>query len=762
MNDGLSGTRCRLRYLPDIEEWWRSTAGPGDCGQPLILLGGPGSGKLDTVTRWARQRPDLPSLISDGGKLTGSYLAGLLPLVEHAITAAASAHPQLLTAHQQSLKRLLPWLARPEFTVPADLTNSSSSEERTRFYHHEYEDKLLHGLYEFLLEHHSHTPEGALLVIDNAHDLSPTVTRFLRIAIRRRQLLRHVHLVLLADADLPADLLAAGRVLRIDPADLAEAGQLLAGTPGGDRFTPRQVEELWLTAGGNPARLLTLGQVATGLPVDSYLSWQTWLDFYLDRLGPARRLELAQDFVAGHCADDDPLAVRNYTTLRESIRADLHAAQARQLAQTEGAAGRAHLIHHTRLGTRVEQLQALAPVGIRFQETGLYDTWFDVFSDYYIDPALRDLPDGQQLHNLVFVRMAFILYSLGLAQLSIPYLEFFYRRFPDSNLTPMALYSQSMTYGRYRVPVDLDRAEHYALLNLDKIDTIFADHPKWVYIKVFAENALAYIRARQGRFTEALELCQVGVRKMQDIYGDGTYRLHQSILVYNTAQVHELLGDVDAAEATYRQTIDLDPYYGEYWNDLGNLLANHDRGEEALSCYQQAIDLCPPYYEAHLNRAMARTSLGDLVGAEEDLTRVLELKPAEARAHLALGVLRIGQGRLQDARQALDRALYYDPGNGYALTNRALTRQGLGDRDGARADLDRAVAVAPRNSEAWNARALLRYADGRYRDSLEDLDRAIALTPDPDYQANRAVIAEQLARATPSQARQPNPAPTRG
>ena len=135
---------------------------------------------------------------------------------------------------------------------------------------------------------------------------------------------------------------------------------------------------------------------------------------------------------------------------------------------------------------------------------------------------------------------------------------------------------------------------------------------------------------------------------------------------------------------------------------------------------------------------------------EEDLTRVLQLKPSEARAHLALGVLQIGQGRLQDARQALDRALYYDPNNGYALTNRALARQGLGDRHGARTDLDHAVAVAPRNSEARNARALLRYAEGRYRDSLEDLDQAIALTPDPDYQANRAVIAAQLAAATPS------------
>ena len=72
------------------------------------------------------------------------------------------------------------------------------------------------------------------------------------------------------------------------------------------------------------------------------------------------------------------------------------------------------------------------------------------------------------------------------------------------------------------------------------------------------------------------------------------------------------------------------------------VLATHDRGDEALSCYQRAIDLCPPYYEAHLNRALLRTSLGDLVGAEEDLTRVLELKPAEARAHLALGVAAMG------------------------------------------------------------------------------------------------------------------------
>jgi tetratricopeptide (TPR) repeat protein len=172
-----------------------------------------------------------------------------------------------------------------------------------------------------------------------------------------------------------------------------------------------------------------------------------------------------------------------------------------------------------------------------------------------------------------------------------------------------------MAHGRYQVPPDLASAEKYALLNLEKISSEFRDHPRHEYIKVFAENALAYIRARQGRLDEALDLCRTGIERMREVYGKERFALHQSILVYNTAQIYDLVNDFPRAYETYLQTMELDPFYGEYANDLANMLQHNERYDEALTYYQRAIELCPPYYEAYLNRAHLHVRLGDDVRA---------------------------------------------------------------------------------------------------------------------------------------------------
>jgi tetratricopeptide (TPR) repeat protein len=365
-------------------------------------------------------------------------------------------------------------------------------------------------------------------------------------------------------------------------------------------------------------------------------------------------------------------------------------------------------------------------------------------SPYFASTELRALADGEGSHNIAFLRMAFVLYSLGLASLAVPYLELFYNAFPDSRLTPTALYAQSMAVGRYQVPVDLSAAELYALRNLEQIDTVFADHPKHAYIKVFAENALAYIRARQGRLHEALELCEQGLEKMGEVYGDGHFALHQSILVYNTGQVHELLGDFERALASYREAIRLDPYYGEYHNDLGNLLQRHGQFEEALDQYGQAIALCPPYYEAHLNRAQVYREFGDLEAAEADLVRVVELNPRDGRAYCELGSLELERGSYQRAIVLFDQALRLVPDNAEAYTNRALARRALLDSAGALVDLDRAIEHNARLAEAWNNRAVVRTDLGDVSGALQDVKHALTLADDADYHENRTEIMARL------------------
>jgi tetratricopeptide (TPR) repeat protein len=739
--------RTRPAYFPLLEDaayrTWDDPAGQ----RAFVAVEGPsGIGKADTLRAWAATHADRHTvLVEDAGKLTAGYFGGLYQLCIHALRDAEQRAPDVVQRHEHSLKRLFPFVACSGYATPPDLTNSASQDERTRFYHHEYQRKLLNGIYEFLLDYCQTSGRTFLLVLDNAEQLSRTLLTFLRIVAHRRTLSRFVRIVLLFDEQTNLALADACEHVRFSPLTLDEAAEL--ARLHDVRLKRSDLEAFWELSQGLPAKLAALLECHSAGPVlANYLSFDSILDFYLLSRGATFRRELLSRHVSEHCVSDDPIVVRNYETSDATARAALHRAAIAHLQGKPDGEQYMRLIHYTSLGSAAEELQALTPVSIKLQEIGLYDTWLDVFAKYYTNDQLRTLGDGNEDSNAVFLRVAFILYSLGLSQLALPYLELFYQEFPESLLTPTTLYAQSMTYGRYQVPVDLPRAEAYALLNLEKIDTIFKDHPRHTYIRVFAENALAYIRAKQGRLAEALELCSQGMTRMGEIYGDQRYALHQSILVYNTGQIHEIVGDFEGARATYAHAIRLDPYYGEYYNDMANLLQRYGHVDDALHFYARAIELCPPYYEAHLNRAGLLLAGGAYDGARADYERVLELKPDEPRAYLGLGAVHLEQEHWEEARQALQIALEHDPNNAQAYANRGLALLKLGQMAEARADLDAALARDARLSEAFGNRAVWYFESGSYSECLSDLDAALDLRKDADFAFNRGVALQRLGR----------------
>ncbi|MEV4625687.1 tetratricopeptide repeat protein [Micromonospora sp. NPDC049523] len=736
-------SRVRPAFFSTLDDARRRLDAEGTDTPVFLLVTAPdGSGKADTVHAWldAAGNGQLAERVvsGSGDKLTHGYFAGFQPLVDHALALAEVENPDLVAAAEQSLKRFFPHRDSPAYRVPKDLTGIASRDERTRFYFHDYQGKLLNGVYEFLDSFLAASEQPYTLVIDNAERLSPTAMQFLDIVARRRTLCRRLTIVLLVNGEPDITLAEHSAQVTLPPLSKSEARELVE-TWGFEPLAPKRLDSLWRLAQGRPARLSALMRcVDLNVALPGYLTFETHLDLYLSLLGERARYDLVEKHVRAHCSDDDPIAVRNYDTFDAGTRERAHRTVIAGLAGTPEEIF--HPIHHSSLQSASDRMVALAPLSISLQEIGLYNTWFDLFSRFWADPQLRTLPGGGQTHNLAYLRMAFVLYSLKLAHVSIPYLDAFYQHFPQSLYTPTVLYSQSMAHGRYQTPPDLVTAERFALLNLEKISSEFQDHPKHEYIKVFAENALAYIRARQGRMDEALKLCTEGMDRMQRIYGDEKYALHQSILVYNTAQIYEMVKDFPKAYEVYQRTIGLDPNYGEYANDLANMLQRTGRFEEALEYYERAMKLCPPYYEAHLNRARLHLQTGDTEAAERDFRRAAELNPEEARAHLGLGTLQLKQGRPAEALDSLDAAVYHDASNAQAWSNRGLALSELGRADEAEESLRTAVARNPKLAEAWNNLAHVLHASGRVEQSLTSLDNSVRLSDDPDYVYNRALL----------------------
>ncbi len=706
--------------------------------QAVIATGARGLGQKTTIGAGLLAFKTWSKLDVDGNWLTGGYLAGFQKILDEAINWCGQHRPEIVTRHEQSIKRMFPLCESPHFKFPKDLTNTSSREERTRFYHHEYQNKLLVGLSEFLIEYLNAARRSVLLVIDDASAMSPTARSLLNIFLRKKSAEKLIKFVLI-DYERRIFLPKAERV-EFPEYSYEELAKLLGLEL---HFPGEKACRIFEASRGNAmlARAVLTCE-RKGIPVAGYLDCLTLVDLYLSTLKAGERIEMLTRYLDRNCRSEEYIEIRNYETGSALLTDDEH--EKRHAAcMADYQCGRAPLVtlHAQAIRDKYKRLEALAEPSEILKNIGLYDTWFTFFGEVFADFDLRGYGSGDDATNGVFINAAFVLYSLGCGQASVPFLDEFYERCPDSRFIPTVLYAQAMTYGRYSQPVDLPRAEKYARLNIKTIEARFHGYEKYHYIKVFAENAYAYIKARQGKFDEALELCMKGNQKMLEIYGADKFRLHQSILIYNTSQVYEIVKDFPLAEAQLRLAITYDPFYGEYYNDLGNLLAQlPGRETEALDAYQTAIDLCPPYYEVHLNRGILCASLGRMDKALWDFEQVLEIKPGEWRALLEIGGIYLGYGESERALGVYRKALAIEPASAELQNNAGLACSELGEVEESIAHYRKAIAIRAKNADSHNNLAIELFRAGRAEEAVEHARVAVGIGGDPDYEKNLEVI----------------------
>ena len=108
--------------------------------------------------------------------------------------------------------------------------------------------------------------------------------------------------------------------------------------------------------------------------------------------------------------------------------------------------------------------------------------------------------------------------------------------------------------------------------------------------------------------------------------------------------------DKSQAEAAYRNALALAPDYVDAYLNLGALLCDMNRCDEAVQLYQTALSRCPTSALLLFNHAIALEDQGQLHQAAASYERCLQVDPTLADAHFNLGRL---QEQLGDERGAL-------------------------------------------------------------------------------------------------------------
>src|SRR6516164_5953875 len=105
------------------------------------------------------------------------------------------------------------------------------------------------------------------------------------------------------------------------------------------------------------------------------------------------------------------------------------------------------------------------------------------------------------------------------------------------------------------------------------------------------------------------------------------------IIANNLGNVLKEQGKLDEAVAQYRQALAVNPNYVEAYNNLGNALKQQGKLDEAVAQYQRALALRPNLADAHNNLGTALAEQGKLDQAVAEYRHALTLRPDYAEAH---------------------------------------------------------------------------------------------------------------------------------
>lgn len=249
-------------------------------------------------------------------------------------------------------------------------------------------------------------------------------------------------------------------------------------------------------------------------------------------------------------------------------------------------------------------------------------------------------------------------------------------------------------------------------------------------------HALGVLSVQSGRYATAVEL------------------LRPVALAIKAGPVHADLGNAytglsrfEEAVSHYDQAIELEPGAAAALYNRGNALRALGRRTEALASHHRAIEAWPEFFEPRLAAGELLADLERPLEASAAYQGAAALRPSDGRAHLGLGIVYIQLQRWPEALAAVERAMQLGLNSAQAHTAVGACRAALGHHDEALRSYERAIALQPSYLSAQVNRGISLRALGRPADALACYDRALGVVPDHrEALANRGLILADLDR----------------
>jgi len=163
--------------------------------------------------------------------------------------------------------------------------------------------------------------------------------------------------------------------------------------------------------------------------------------------------------------------------------------------------------------------------------------------------------------------------------------------------------------------------------------------------------AKADTELREGRVSDAILTLRGHIA---DHPGDATATERLALACHRS-------GDLPAAAAAFESLIRILPSSPAAATNLGSVLGQMRRYDEALLQFGRALRLDRHFVDARFNRAEILELRGRSIDALQDFRQVVETNPSHKLAWYRLGHLLVNAGRREEGQLAFDRAITLDP-----------------------------------------------------------------------------------------------------
>lgn len=199
------------------------------------------------------------------------------------------------------------------------------------------------------------------------------------------------------------------------------------------------------------------------------------------------------------------------------------------------------------------------------------------------------------------------------------------------------------------------------------------------------------------------------------------------------AQQLHLAGQLEAAEALYREVLALDGRHPQALTLLGVCQYTRGEYEAALDNMDLALGIEPGMFQAHYNRGLVLKGLARMDEAVISFDVAIRLHPGFAAAYCNKANVLKSLNRLDEALASYDRAIALDGRLAEAYNNRGAIFQMRGDFDAALRNYTTALELRPDYAQALSNRGVVLSSLQQFSRSIADLERALRLGPLPDY-----------------------------